>query len=613
MFMRSSIGINKEDINSAIETYNYMINKYFTHATPTLYHGGMPYPQLSSCFLMGIEDSVEGIYKALSDSARISKWAGGIGLHISNIRSRNSRIRKTNGRSDGIIPMLKNFNETARYINQSGKRKGSFAIYLEPHHPDIFEFLDLKKNNGPEEMRTKDLFLAVWISDLFMECVQKNEKWYLFDPDECPGLNDVYGENYRKLYQKYIDEQKYKKIVSAQEIWNKIVDSQIESGVPYIGFKDSINNKSNQKNVGTIKSSNLCIEIVEYSDNKEYATCNLASLCLPKFLQNGQFNHELFHKCIRRLVLNLNRVIDNNFYPVPETKLSNMRHRPIAIGIQGFADLLFKLRYNFDSDEAKKINEEIAESLYYGALKASMELSKIDGPYETFKGSPASFGILQFDLWNKKPSDKWNWNELKENIKTHGLRNSLLVALMPTASTSNIMGNNECFEPITSNMYIRNTISGDFIIINKYLVADLEKLGLWNEEIKNLIILNYGSVQLIKEIPDEIKKLYKTVWELPQKAIVDLAIIRGPYICQTQSMNLFFTEPNHSKISSALFYGWKHGLKTGSYYIRVKPEATAQQFTIDPNLKKRQSEDEIINEAKKLCSLTNRESCQSCQ
>lgn len=613
MFMRASIGINKEDINGAIETYNLMINKYFVHATPTLYHSGMPYPQLSSCFLMGIEDSVEGIYKALSDSALISKWAGGIGIHISNIRSKGSRIRKTNGQSDGIIPMLRNFNETARYINQSGKRKGSFAIYLEPHHPDILDFLDLKKNTGAQEMRTKDLFLAVWLSDLFMECVEKNEKWYLFDPDECPGLNDVYGEEYRKLYQKYINESKYRKIIYARDIWNKIIESQIESGVPYIGFKDAVNSKSNQKNIGIIRSSNLCIEIVEYSDNKEYATCNLANLCLPKFLEDGKFNHNLFHKCIRRLVFNLNRVIDYNYYPVPETKLSNMRHRPIAIGIQGFADLLFKLKYNFDSDEAKKINEEIAESLYYGALKASMEISKIEGPYETFKGSPASEGILQFDLWNKKPSDKWNWTELKNNIKKYGLRNSLLIALMPTATTSNIMGNNECFEPITSNIYVRNTISGDFIIINKHLVSDLERLGLWNEEMKNLIILNSGSIQEIMEIPEDIKKLYRTVWELPQKSIIDLAIGRGPYICQTQSMNLFFSDDDPSKISSAIFYGWKNGLKTGSYYTRIKVEASAQQFTVDPRLKKRKLEVEMATDVKKLCSLNNRESCQSCQ
>lgn len=611
MYMRVSVGIHSNDLTKAIESYQAMSQKYFTHATPTLYHSGTPRPQNSSCFLLGTADSVQGIYKTISDTAQISKWAGGIGLHVSNIRSKGTTIRGTNGVSDGIIPMLKVYNETAKYINQSGKRKGSFSIYLEPHHPDIMSFLDLRKNHGNEDERARDLFLAMWISDLFMERVEKDEEWSLLDPDECPHLNDVYGDEYKELYEGYEKEGRVIKTVKAREIWRKILDSQMETGTPYILYKDSINHKSNQKGYGIIRSSNLCSEITLYSDDKEYAVCNLSSIALPMFVEGtNTFNYKKLEDIVRIAITNLNRIVDYNFYPVPETEYSNKKHRPVGLGVQGLADVFFKMRAPFESDRAREINRNIFETMYYAAVKTSCELAKVEGPYETFKGSPMSKGQFQFDLWDVKPSDRYDWETLRKDVMKHGIRNSTLMAMMPTASTAQILGNTEACEAVTSNLYVRSTIAGNFVVINKYLVNDLMKLGLWDKQTKDVIIAANGSIQNIDGIPQELKDLYKTVYEIKQKAVIDLTADRSPFICQTQSMNLFFEEPSHTVLHSALMYGWKKGLKTGCYYIRSRPKVQAQQFTIDPEKKNKKIDTPDVEAL--MCSLKNPEACEMC-
>ena len=590
MFMRVSLGIHGTDIKSAIMSYQLMSMKYFIHATPTLYNSGTNNNQLASCFLLGMNDSVDGIFKCIKDIALISKGAGGIGLHMHKIRSKNSYIRSTNGTSNGIIPLCKVLNETARYINQGGKRPGSIAVYLEPHYPEIMEFLNIRKNTGAESERARDLFTAMWVSDLFMKRVHSNSDWSLFDPDECPRLEDTYGEEFEELYTQYEKEGKARNVIPARKVWNAILSSQIETGTPYILYKDNINKKSNQKNIGIIRSSNLCAEIVEYSDANEYSVCTLASVSLSTFVKEENeiksFDFDKLIEVMDIMVKNLNKVIDNNYYPVEETRVSNLKHRPIGIGIQGLADVFAKMKMPFDSPEAATLNRQIFETMYFGAMKSSHQLAKKDGAYSTFRNSPISEGVFQFDLWNEKPTMNYDWDKLKEDVKKDGVRNSLLIALMPTASTSQILGNNECFEPFTSNIYTRRTIAGDFVIINKYLVEDLLKIGLWNKEIKDMIIANNGSVQNIDSIPQDIKNLYKTVWEIKQKALIDLSIGRGPFVCQTQSMNLFFEEPTTEQLTSAFFYSWKKGLKTGCYYIRTRPKVQAQQFTIDPTMVK---------------------------
>jgi ribonucleoside-diphosphate reductase alpha subunit len=691
MLMRVSLALHMDNLDNGLKSYDYMSNKYFIHATPTLFNAGTNRPQLLSCFLLGLDDSIDSIFKVISDCAKISKNSGGIGVDIDKIRSKNSYIRGTNGRSNGIIPFLKVFNETAKAVNQGGKRNGSIAVYIQPHHPDILEFLELRKNHGNEDERTRDLFLALWCSDLFMERVQSNSIWSLFNPDDCQELSDLYGDEYKKRYVEYESENKFIKQLPAREIWTSIITSQIETGTPYILQKDHINRKSNQSNIGVIKSSNLCAEIVEYSSSEEYACCTLGSLGLPKFVKtnmdekklviyskddcincnlvktlckkynldfesvlindkskrtklymdidkihdvvvdsmpqifiknadsenNGNndnnennknndeynletmeyiggfnelkenisvyFDFERLIEATKALVNNLNKVIDLNYYPVPETELSNKNHRPLGLGVQGLADVFIKMNMPFDSDDARKLNVEIFETIYYGALIESNELAIKDGVYSTFKGSPLSEGKFQFDLWNVKPTDKYNWEELKNKIMKDGVRNSLLVALMPTASTSQILGNNECFEPYTNNIYNRRTLAGDFRIINKHLVLDLELLNLWNDEMKDLIIHHNGSIQNIEIIPIEIRNLYKTAWEIEQKKLIQLSIDRGPYVDQTQSMNLFFEEPSPNDLTKALFFGWKNGLKTCSYYMRTQSKAEAQKFTIDPN------------------------------
>ncbi len=601
MLMRVSVGIHKEDISSAIKTYNLMSGGWFTHATPTLFNAGTPKPQMSSCFLLAMkDDSIDGIYDTLKQCAKISQSAGGIGLSIHNIRAKGSYIRGTNGTSNGIVPMLRVFNDTARYVDQGGgKRKGSFAIYLEPWHADIFDFLDLKKNHGKEEQRARDLFYALWIPDLFMKRVQKNEMWTLMDPNECQGLYDCWGEEFETLYEKYEAEGKGRKQVKAQELWFKILESQIETGTPYMMYKDAANGKSNQQNLGTIRSSNLCTEIIEYSSKDEVAMCNLASIALPKFVKDGSFDHDKLFEVTYQITLNLNKVIDNNYYPVPEAKVSNMRHRPIGIGVQGLADAFIMLRYPFDSEDAKKLNREIFETIYYAAMSASKDLAKKDGAYETYEGSPVSKGIFQYDMWNVTPSERWNWKALKEEVKKHGVRNSLLVAPMPTASTSQILGNNECFEPYTSNIYTRRTLSGEFIVVNKHLLHDLVNLGLWDERMKNKIIAANGSIQDIPDIPEDIKALYKTAWELSQKVILEMAADRGAFICQSQSMNVFMENATFGKLTSMHFYGWQKGLKTGMYYLRTKAAADAIKFTVDKEeLKAPKSEKSEIREEK---------------
>jgi ribonucleoside-diphosphate reductase alpha chain len=618
MLMRVAIGIHKEDLASAYKTYDLMSQGYFTHATPTLFNAGTRRPQLSSCFLVSMDgDSIQGIYKTLADVAQISKNAGGIGLHIHNVRGTGAYIRGTNGTSNGIIPMLKVFNETARYVDQGGgRRKGSFAIYLEPWHCDVEDFLNLRKNHGKEEMRARDLFLALWTPDLFMQRVKEDGEWTLFSPDEAPGLDDVYGEDFVKLYTKYEEEGRGRKTIKAQELWYKIIEAQIETGTPYMLYKDAANIKSNQKNLGTIKSSNLCTEIMEYSDSKETAVCNLASIALPKFIIPGKkpkYDLIALKDIAYTATINLNRVIDVNYYPTKETKTSNMKHRPIGIGVQGLADTFAILKIPFESEEAKNLDRDIFEAIYYGAMCASVDLAEKEGAYQTFKGSPLSKGLFQFDLWNESPSTRWDWEELRERVLTHGARNSLLLAPMPTASTSQILGNNECFEPFTSNIYIRKTLSGEFPVVNKHLVKDLVKLNMWDDNLRDKIIINNGSVQDIAEIPDEIKIIYKTAWEMSQKIIIDHAAARAPFICQSQSMNLFVQDANFAKLSSAHFYGWDKGLKTGSYYIRTKAATTAiKGLGIDLSKNQELPKSEEDNYSDLSCSIDNPEDCEAC-
>ena len=588
MLMRVAVGIHKEDIDSVIETYNLMSERWFTHATPTLFNAGTPKPQLSSCFLLMMQDdSIEGIYNTLKNCAKISQSAGGIGLSIHNVRATGSYIRGTNGTSNGIVPMLRVFNDTARYVDQGGgKRKGSFAIYLEPWHADIFDFLELKKNHGKEELRARDLFFALWISDLFMERVEADGEWSLFCPNEAPGLSNCYGEEFKALYTRYESEGKARRTVKAQELWFAVLESQIETGTPYILYKDACNSKSNQKNLGTIKSSNLCTEIMEYTAPDEVAVCNLASLALPRFVINGEIDHQKLFEITYVVTKNLNKVIDINYYPVEEARKSNMRHRPIGIGVQGLADAFILMRLPFDSDEARRQNKEIFETIYYAAMTASKDLAKEHGAYETYEGSPVSQGIFQYDMWNVTPSGRWEWDVLKDEVKKYGVRNSLLLAPMPTASTSQILGNNECFEPYTSNIYTRRVLSGEFPIVNKHLLKDLVKRDLWNDGMKNKIIAANGSVQGIEEIPDDIKEIYKTVWEIKQRVLIDMAADRGAYICQSQSLNLFIQDANYAKLTSMHFYAWKKGLKTGMYYLRTKAAADAIKFTVDQSFLK---------------------------
>jgi ribonucleoside-diphosphate reductase alpha chain len=592
MYMRVAVGIWGDDIKNALKTYELLSTHMMTHATPTLFNSGTKKPQLSSCFLLTMqEDSIPGIYKTLSDVAMISQNAGGIGLAIHNVRSTGSYIRGTNGKSNGIVPMLKVFNETARYVDQGGgKRKGSFAIYLEPWHADVEDFLDLRKNTGKEERRARDLFLALWVSDLFMERVEKDEMWSLFSPSEVPGLHEVYGQKFNEMYIAAEEAGKAKKTIKARELWGKIIESQIETGTPYILYKDSANRKSNQQNLGTIKSSNLCCEIIEYTDKDEQAVCNLASIPVNKFLKSTdartskitrgkcEVDHDYLYEVSYQTAVNLNRVIDVNFYPTVETKRSNMRHRPIGIGIQGLADLYATMGIPFTSDEARKINSELFETIYFASMTASKDLAKKFGAYETFEGSPLSEGKFQYNLWQVNDEDlsgRWDWKKLRKDVMKHGVRNSLLIAPMPTASTAQIMGNNEAFEPFTSNIYTRRTLSGEYVIINKHLVGDLISLGLWNEDMKNMIIIHKGSVQNIPNIPDDIKEIYKTVWEIKQKDLIEMSADRGKFICQSQSLNLFIEGVNAAKLTAAHFHSWKLGLKTGMYYLRTKAAVDA--------------------------------------
>ncbi len=582
MLMRVAVGIHKTDLEAAINTYTSLSEGWYTHATPTLFNAGTPKPQMSSCFLLQLkDDSISGIYDTLKQCAQISQSAGGIGLSVHNLRAKGSYIKGTNGTSNGIVPMLRVFNDTARYVDQGGgRRKGSFAIYLEPWHADVFDFLELKKNHGKEEMRARDLFYAMWIPDLFMKRVEQGGNWTLMCPNECPGLADTWGAKFEALYEKYESEGKGRATIKAQELWFKILESQVETGTPYILFKDAANGKSNQQNLGTIKSSNLCTEIIEYTAPDEVAVCNLGSIALPKFVNKGKFDHDKLFTVTYELARNLNKVIDENYYPIPEARRSNMRHRPIGIGVQGLADAFILMRHPFDSVEAKVLNREIFETIYYAALTASKDLAKEEGPYETYPGSPISEGVLQFDMWGVKPSSRWEWDVLREEVKTHGVRNSLLLAPMPTASTAQILGNNECFEPYTSNIYTRRVLSGEFIVVNKYLLRDLVKLGLWGDELKNKIISANGSVQNIPEIPQNLKDLYKTAWEISQKVIIDMAADRGAFICQSQSLNVFMENVTFGKLTSMHFYSWKAGLKTGMYYLRTKAATDAIKFTV---------------------------------
>jgi len=625
MLMRVAIGIHKEDIQSAIETYELMSQKFFTHATPTLFNAGTPKPQMSSCFLLTMkDDSIDGIYDTLKQCAKISQSAGGIGLSIHNVRATGSYIRGTNGTSNGIVPMLRVFNDTARYVDQGGgKRKGSFAIYLEPWHADVFDFLDLRKNHGKEEMRARDLFFALWTPDLFMQRVKENGEWTLMCPNECPGLADTYGSEFEKLYKKYEKAGKGRKTIKARELWEKVVESQVETGTPYILYKDACNEKSNQKNLGTIRSSNLCTEIIEYTAPDEVAVCNLASIALPMFIdeEKNVFDHEKLYNITRVITKNLNKVIDRNYYPVAEAKNSNMRHRPVGLGVQGLADAFIKLRLPFDSPEAKVLNEEIFETIYFAALTSSMESAKEEGAYQTYEGSPISQGLFQHNLWGKKDeelSGRWAWGELRNQIKEHGVRNSLLLAPMPTASTSQILGNNECFEPYTSNIYTRRVLSGEFVVVNKHLLLDLVQLGLWNNEMKNEIIKANGSIQGIDSIPDNIKALYKTVWEIKMKDIIDMSADRGHFIDQSQSLNLFIDQPNIGKITSMHFYAWEKGLKTGMYYLRTKAATQAIQFTVQKQAKSQlepvvsKKEEEFTAEEVIACSIDNQDDCIAC-
>lgn len=619
MLMRAAVGIHGEDLESAIETYNYMSEKWFIHATPTLFNAGTPRPQLSSCFLLSAtEDSIPGIFETLTRCAKISQSAGGIGLSIHNVRAKGSYIKGTGGTSNGIIPMLKVYNDTARYVDQGGgKRKGAFAIYLEPWHADIFDFLDLKKNHGKEEMRARDLFYAMWISDLFMERVKADAEWSLFCPNEAKGLYNTYGDEFVALYEKYEAEGLARKTIKAQDLWFAILESQIETGTPYILYKDACNKKSNQKNLGTIRSSNLCTEIIEYTSPDEVAVCNLASISLPMFVTDGVFDFDKLYEVSRVVTKNLNKVIDINYYPVPEAENSNMRHRPIGIGVQGLADAFLKMRFPFDSAEAKQLNKDIFETIYFAACTESAELAVKEGPYQTFEGSPASQGILQFDMWNVKPSDRWDWALLKEKIQDTGMRNSLLLAPMPTASTSQILGNNECFEPYTANIYTRRTLSGEYVILNKHLLRDLIRLGLWDDEMKEAVMAANGSIQDIEGVPEDLKDLYKTVWELSQKVIIDMAADRGAFICQSQSLNLFVENPNFGKLSSMHFYGWQQGLKTGMYYLRSKAAVDPIKFTLSQKHQRKfgegtEAETAVVEEIPEGEVCTMEEGCLMC-
>ncbi len=584
MILRAAVGIHGEDMEAVRETYDLISEKWFIHATPTLFNAGTPRPQLSSCFLLSMtEDSIPGIFETLTRCAKISQSAGGIGLSIHNIRAKGSYIKGTGGTSNGIVPMLRVYNDTARYVDQGGgKRKGAFAVYLEPWHADIFDFLELKKNHGKEEMRARDLFYAMWISDLFMQRVQENGDWSLFDPNEAPGLYDVYGGEFEAMYHKYEAEGKARKVIKAQDLWFAILESQIETGTPYILYKDAANRKSNQKNLGTIRSSNLCTEIMEYTSKDEVAVCNLASISLPKFVkEDGTYDFEKLHQISRVVTRNLNKIIDVNYYPIEEARNSNMRHRPIGIGVQGLADAFIMMRHPFDSPEARKLNRDIFETIYHAAMTESAALAEKEGAYSTFEGSPASQGEFQYDMWGVTPSDRWDWDSLKAKVQKTGLRNSLLLAPMPTASTSQILGNNECFEPYTSNIYTRRTLSGEFIVLNKHLLKDLIRLNLWDDNMKQRLMAANGSIQHFDDVPQDMKDLYKTVWEISQKVVIDQAADRGAFICQSQSMNLFIQDPNFGKLSSMHFYAWKAGLKTGMYYLRSKAAVDPIKFTLD--------------------------------
>ena len=624
MLMRVAVGIHHENIGKALETYDLMSQGFFTHATPTLFNSGTPKPQMSSCFLLTMQDdSLVGIYDTLKQCALISKSAGGIGLSIHHIRSKGSYIKGTNGESNGIVPMLRVFNDTARYVDQGGgKRKGSIAIYLEPWHPDIIAFLDLRKNHGKEELRARDLFYALWTPDLFMERVEQNADWSFFCPNECPGLQDAYGEDFKKLYESYEAQGLARETIPARTVWDKIVEAQIETGTPYMLYKDAANMKSNQQNLGTIRSSNLCTEIIEYTAKDEVAVCNLASIALPRFVneETKEFDHQKLYDVTYHVTGNLNRVIDVNYYPVEEARNSNMRHRPIGLGVQGLADTFAMLGHYFESDEAKKLNKEIFETIYFAACSASMDAAKVEGPYSSFEGSPASKGILQFDLWNMNDhSGRWDWDSLKSDIVNNGMRNSLLLAPMPTASTSQILGNNECFEAFTSNLYVRRTLSGEFIVPNKHLIKDLIELGLWSLEMKDEILRHKGSIQNIVGIPEHIKELYKTTWEIKQKNVIDMAADRGAYIDQSQSMNIHMIDANPAKVTSMHFYGWKKGLKTGMYYLRTKAAADAIQFTVEAKKSEDQTVSGLADRAEEVtsmdaiaCSLDSPDDCLMC-
>ncbi len=609
MLMRVALGIHGEDIESAVETYHLLSERWFTHATPTLFNAGTTKPQMSSCFLTAIkDDSIEGIYNTIKDCALISQSAGGIGVSIHNIRAKGTFIKGTNGYSNGIVPMLKVFNDTARYVDQGGgKRKGSFAIYLEPWHADILDFLDLKKNHGKEELRARDLFYALWVNDLFMERVEAEGDWSLFCPHEAPGLDSTYGEEFRKLYTTYEKEGRAKEVIPARKLWFEIMQSQIETGSPFMMYKDHANEKSNQKNLGTIRSSNLCTEIIQYTDEKEIAVCNLASIALPKFVNDGEYDHQKLFDVTYKATVNLNKIIELNYYPVPEAEYSNKKNRPIGLGVQGLADTFAMMKMPFESEEAKALNKEIFETIYFAAMTASCDLAKEFGAYDSYAGSPVSQGIFQYDMWSVTPTDRWNWAELKDKVKAHGVRNSLLVAPMPTASTSQILGNNECIEPFTSNLYTRRVLSGEFAVVNKHLVNDLDKLGIWDEKMKNEIIKNNGSVQHIEAIPAEIKALYKTVWEIKQKAIIDMARDRGAYVDQSQSLNIHMQDINMGKLSSMHFHAWRAGLKTGMYYLRTKAASDAIKFTV-----RDEKQPEYTAEEAMMCSLDNPDECIAC-
>jgi ribonucleoside-diphosphate reductase alpha chain len=618
MLMRVALGIHKRDVAAALVTYNLMSEGWFTHATPTLFNAGTPKPQMSSCFLLTMkEDSIEGIYDTLKSCAQISQSAGGIGLAIHNIRATGSYIKGTNGTSNGIVPMLRVFNDTARYVDQGGgKRKGSFAMYIEPWHADVFDFLDLKKNHGKEENRTRDLFLALWIPDLFMKRVKDNGDWTLMCPHECPGLSDVHSEAFEKLYLQYEKEGKGRKTIKAQDLWFKILESQIETGTPYMLYKDAANAKSNQQNLGTIKSSNLCTEIIEYTAPDEIAVCNLASLALPKYVnEDKSFDHNKLFEVTYQATVNLNRIIDENYYPVEDARRSNMRHRPIGLGVQGLADTFILMGFPFESVEARNLNREIFETIYFAAMTASKDQAIEFGTYETYAGSPVSQGVFQYDMWGVTPSNRWEWSKLKEEVKKHGVRNSLLLAPMPTASTAQILGNNECFEPYTSNIYTRRVLSGEFIIVNRHLLKDLVRSGLWNRDMRHKIMAANGSIQNITEIPQDIKDLYKTAWEISQKAIIELAADRGAYICQSQSLNIFMENANFGKLTSMHFYGWEKGLKTGMYYLRTKAATDAIKFTVDQVISEETTEGESLSleeRAAIACSIENPDSCEMC-